>query len=613
MRKPVLWLFLSELGREDVAYVIPTVAWMAGDAGALFETYLESPRDGRLFAETGSTVLGGSHHQQFNYLCSAFEVLAIRFGCTNIFDSSLATFGVPVLADAEAPAVLYAGLLRVEGVKPPHAVVLGPPAPVRGMALAPYLFPEVLHRRALGCSLASAKEVFLLGQAQGVNQCYGFFAGDDMELLPDALNLTIVDEVGAQDDWGTITLRIAERWRHASEGVVFADPAAVTSQLATNCRGRRVALYQPLAPTPPAEVSVSHYVEDQSPIADAVGRLAAEIGGRVIFGRQTGDGDIFAWSRQGVSIQIIDPNRPAFPVVDQVAHNWADRSAIAAVETSDAQLETWADENRVLTTLIFHSGEVAHNEAMLAMVEMAGWSGLKMGLGAHAARYESAPQTWELLGIPPERGGALGLVEPLLHSGGLGVMAECNCPPELLAENCRAAMDRIRAIAGEAGTPRGYYAFMDTNLDRLDRVRGDIFSAIADAGLEYIISSALPGRNRVLWRSSTSGSIALNQTPRVVEGSSPFVRATSPHDIENTFGARGPSWIVATFDAPVISFSPYIWREGSRFMAIVDELRRDDRINVTPGVVARYARVLDARGLLPQPLAEGRQDVRTSL
>ena len=245
------------------------------------------------------------------------------------------------------------------------------------------------------------------------------------------------------------------------------------------------------------EVAVSDYVEARSAISAEAAALAVELGNRVISGRQTCDGDIFEWSRQGVCIQIIDPNRPAFPVVETARHVWAEPPAAAPDhEPSDAQLVRWADEGRVLTSLVFHSGEVAHNEAMLALVDFAVSQDLKLGLGVHAARYETCPQMWELIGVPVERGGALGLVEPLLHSGGLGVMAECNCPPEILREHCERALARIRDIAGPRGAPRGYYAFMDSNLDRLDSVRGDLFAAITRAGLDYVVSSALPGRNR---------------------------------------------------------------------------------------------------------------------
>lgn len=605
MAKPLLWLLLSRLRDSEIAQVIPCVAWMAADVGAHFEIYLESEREGRLFAETGSTVLGGHHYHQFNYVCAAFDVRVIRFGTTAVFDSSLDRFGVPVIADAPTPATLYEKLLAQTGVRAPDSVVVSTAreitAGAQKLTLAPYLFPEILNRRALSGTARQARALAALARRRRVKDAHALFL-DATELRTARAafpRLAIADRFLRDDDWGSVTLRIGRRWRRFSKGVVFGDPPAILSQLATHCRERRIALYQPLTPLPPPEVRVSNYIEQKSPIAAETARLAVELGNRVITGRQTGDGDIFEWSKQGVSIQIIDPNRPAFPIVSVAAHPW--RAPVAPPdEPSDAQLRTWAAEGRVLTTLVWHSGEVAHNEAMLALVELAGWTGVKMGIGVHAQRYETCPQMWELLNVPPAHGGAAGLIEPLLHAGGLGVMAECNCPPALLTENCQRALERIRRVAGPAGAPRGYYAFMDSNLDRLDRVRGDLFSAIAKAGLDYIVSSALPGRNRVLWR-DRAGCLALNQSPRVVHGASPFVRATTPEDIHTTMGATGAGWMTATLDAPVIAFSPYIWRHGGRFLRLIEEeLRGPGRINVTPGVIARYARILAAQDILPR-------------
>ncbi len=615
--RPVLWLLLSHLSHPDVPVVAPTLAWMAGEMGAWFELYLECRRDGRLFAETGSTVLGGHHHQQFNYLCAAFDVRILRLGPTSVFDSSIETFGLPVIAEADEAAGLYFRLLQLPGAARPGSVVLLPSGDVRvgsgRLPLAPFLFPEILYRRALGYRAAQAGAAARLARKHAISKAHAVFL-DGRELRAARKGfprLQQVDRVGAKDTWGTLTLRTARRWKSEARGLVFGDPPAVLSQMAAHCRHRRVAVFAPAVFPRGAGVAVSDYVEGRSSIATEAAALAVELGNRVITGRQTCDGDIFEWSRQGVCIQIIDPNRPAFPVVETVRHPWAGTPAEkkAGNEPSDDQLARWADEGRVLTSLIFHSGEVAHNEAMLALVDFAVSQNLKFGLGVHAARYETCPQMWELLGVPVERGGALGLVEPLLHSGGLGVLAECHCPPEILREHCERALARIREIAGPAGTPRGYYAFMDSNLDRLDSVRGDLFSAITAAGLDYVVSSALPGRNRLLWRSADGRRIALNQSPRVVHAASPFVRATTPEDLDTAGGAAGAGWILATLDAPVISFAPYIWEKGARFTALVARLREGHRVNVTPRTIARYARLLARRGLLPAPLVRDNQSV----
>jgi hypothetical protein len=612
-----LWLLLAALRDREISYVLPTVAWMAKDAGVHFESYLESEREGRLFAETGSTVIGGHHHQQFNYLCAAFDVAVIVFGRSDVFASSITTFRLPILACANTPAELYRQLLALPTVQAPGGVFIGPAGAVHvaggSFPIGSYLFPEILYRRALGASAMQLGSVCELAKTVTVKVGWSALLSRPAasSLRKSGLRFRVIDQIRSADTIGSLTLRVAQRWKKSARGVVFADPPAVLAQLASHCQHERIAIYAPAPSMSPSAVRVSHYAETVSPMARAAADLAVEIGNREITGRQTGDGDIFEWSRRGVSIQIIDPNRPPFPVAAHVPHRWQpDLAGGADLEPSDTQLRQWAKENKVLTSVIFHSGEVAHNEAMLALVELTAWTGLKLGLGVHAARYETCPQMWELIGVSVDRGGARGRVEPLLHSGGMGVMAECNCPPALLRENCERALDRIRNIAGPDSIPRGYYAFMDSNLDRLDRVRGDLFASIGAAGLSYIVSSALPGRNRVLWRSDRSRCVALTQTPRVVHGCSPFVRATTAEDLQTTTGATGPGWILATLDAPVISFAPYIWRHGDRFLRLIEqELMGQGRINVTPGVIARYAKILLEQRILPAPVTAGGRSV----
>jgi hypothetical protein len=297
-------------------------------------------------------------------------------------------------------------------------------------------------------------------------------------------------------------------------------------------------------------------------------------------------------------MQITEPNRPAFPVLAETPQPWSPAPGYAEDEYSDDELRRLAADGAVLTTMLWHSGEIAHNESMLNLLDLVGATGLKMGVGVHAARYETAPQQWELLAVGTERGGVRGLVEPLLHSGGRGVLAEYDCPPAALTGHCAAALDRIRDIAGEAHTPRGYYAFCDTDLETLAPAPEEVYAAIEAAGLDYVVSSARPGRNRVLRR--TANCLVLNQSARSVAHASPFVRVTTEEELREDVAPTRPGWVVATLDAPVIAFGPYIWRHGSRFMRVVDWFTSSgdagERRNVLPSTVARYARILQDEG-----------------
>ena len=595
MTKPILWLVLSEMENAEIPAVLPTIAWMSERAGALVECYLEAPRDGELFGRYGSTVLGGAHHLQFNYLHQVFDVRAILYGSPEVFLSSLRQFNTPILARADTPADLYRQLLpHAAGPAPAAAVVIpGGLVPIAGQAfeLAPYCYPEIFYRQALGFTSTSDRAEF------GVLPAMACFTEGE----------TPLDAIQPDDTIGSVTLRIARRWKSKARGVVFGDPAAVLSQLPAHCREARIAVFAPVAPHPLGDLRgvKSHpYMEYASAIAGETAELAVEVGNRVIVGRQTGDADIFVWSKYGVCIQIIDPNRPAFQVLTTRPQVWVQPgSSGEELEPTDEELRRYVVEGKRLSTLIIHSGEMAHNEAMLNLCELACWSGLKMGLAVHDARYTSCPQLWELLATSRERGGFRGLIEPVLHASVRGVLAECHCPPELLTEHCRAALAQIEQIAGKAGTPRGYYAFCDTDTETLTDVRPDLFEAVAAAGLEYFISSARPGRNLLLQRPESI--TVLNQTCRTFCSGSPFVRING---IEGYGYAAGitPGWFIATLDAPVAAFMPNIWRHGSRYMQLFDAIMGPENINVTPRTISRYARILNEMGLIPEPPAPKR-------
>lgn len=578
--KPVVWLLLARLDDPQVPLVLPTMAWMAADAGVLCECYLEASRSGELFAPSGSLVCSGQHHQAWNWLHARAQVRYVVLGQPQLFASSLGMGEVLVAGDA---AAIYATLLAEPGVRPPSGAALLPLAPIAtadgAFDVATYLHPDICLGRRLAVSEPSA--------AGSITDKSAFF-------VPAPAGWKQADAALVSDTPAAITTRISERWRGTASGVAFGDPLAIRSQLAWHCRARRVSLWGRKRHLPPADVRVSAYVEERSAACDTAGDLAAACDPPLITGRQTGDGDILAWSARGIGMEITDPCRPPLPVVEAVPQAWAPHPNPGLPD--DAQLARWADEGRQLACILVHSGEIAHNEAMLALCELAGRHGVALGLAACVGRYRTCPQQWELIATAREAGGFAGLVEPLLYGNGWGVMAEGVAPPDRLQSALRSALATIRAIAGEAGTPRGHFSFLDTDLETLAQPAAALHRAYAGAGLAFDLSSAKPGRSRLLHRQD--GFVALNQTCRCVHSASPYVRIQDPEDLETAAGPR-PGWLLATLDAPVVAFAPAVWDRGTRISDLFRRVAGDGRIAATPSTIARYARLLAARGVVP--------------
>ena len=593
--RKTLWLLLAGKNQEEVPVLASTLAWMAESAGVLFTSYLESPRDGMLFAENGSTVIGGRHFQDFNYLCLTADVKIIRFGETFLFDSSIENFGLEVMADSKTVSGIYRAMRKNVPSLKPEAIVFAPVRPVSPregalVRIAPYLYPEIAYRHALGFPAEDPSGAEEFARDLPVMSVYP--APEAEKAFP---GLTVIDRIGPDDTTGTLTHRICMRWKHRAESVFFGDPAALLVRIPEEAALHSVPLYENAKGFPQKDVEVGYYVEMKSPCAEEAADLAVELGDRVIRGRQTVDGDILAWSKKGVCIQIVDPNRPAFPVIDRFPQKWKETEPEAEVD--DDTLRQWAKDGVVLNTVVCHSGEIAHNEAMLNLMEFASRTGLHLGIGVHAQRYETCPQMWELLQVPVGSGGCRGLIEPVLHAGALGVAAEIDFPPELLKENILRAKDRIAAVAGKNAVPKGFYAFLDSDLATFSRFSLPLWNAVASAGMDYIISNVTPGRNRILAR--CGGTVVLNQSCRVLHSSSPFVRVTTKEDI-GTAGSPGPGWLIASIDSPVIAFDPYIWQSGVRSMELFSQFRTEGwRRNTVPSVIARYAKILREEGYLP--------------
>lgn len=154
MNKRKIWMLLAHASNPDIALVTPTAAWIAEQAGADFECYFEDCRDGRLFARSGSTVLGGRQLEHFNYLNAAADVSYILYGDCTLFRSSLRAFQADILAEANKPDSLYRILLEKAGISEQPEILLCPEGPVeaaqgRKLDILPYLYPDIYFSKRL--------------------------------------------------------------------------------------------------------------------------------------------------------------------------------------------------------------------------------------------------------------------------------------------------------------------------------------------------------------------------------------------------------------------------------------------------------------------------------
>ena len=645
-----------------------TLAALADRAGAGFECYYDDFRAGRHFGggdpdaarpgwPAGSPVAGGRHADHVLRLAAAYDVAALGDpGC--VLWPALEVARVEVLARSGDPAALYAAAFAHLGQPvPARALVLdGEPQGAGGLVAAPYLYPAVLAGDLVVAIDATADaELRAALEALGVTRFEGLYV-DPARAAAFPGGLASREGDVEAHTYASLTRELADRHAAWGRGVLIGDPDLVAAQLP---RARRLALV-PLYGRPQT---------DAIEASEAVIRRARE----PVFGRQYDDRDFFVLGRLGHGLQVLDPDPPFDALGAAAASAPADHGRPG--EPDDRQLERWADEGRVLVTLLFWCGMLRELHCLPRLVDLVAITGLRAGLVVTDQTIEhGASAGLSLLADPVERGGVLGRLNLLLGSTGSGVAAEALMPPGALAELLAGARARVTARLPPSLVPQGWWPLLDTELVgrrqppvtwrdgrpvvpftpghatvesaaedstpapgrrlrprslagaavrglRLDwlfeerrpfdhvrpgRMDEAVAAAVADAGFSYMWTKAGFGTPRILVRDGPF--VALSLTGGRWDGWSPFYTTRSTADLARAerrlLRSRRPGWLVATVDSPLWALPGELWEHGGELYAMAQQAAAGGAsgklVNTTPDVVARYARVLEARGALPE-------------
>jgi hypothetical protein len=455
-----LLLYLSHDGDVQRAAVGPALAAVAEAAGWEFECYYGAFRRGRHFgggdpdaaapgAASGSLVAGGRHAERAASLATLFEVVALG-DPQCILWPALEAAGAEPLARTSDPAELYEVAFARLGQPLPQTVLVldSEPQGGQGVVVAPYLYPQFLDGELrLGLDVSSDAELRHRVEALGASEFRGLYVDPGRaEAFPGGL--AAVEGDVNDDDYASLTAALAERHRSWGKGVLLGDPALVAAQLP---KARRLRLL-PLYGRPQTEV-----IERSEQIVQAAREP--------VFGRQFDDRDFFALARLGHGLQVIDPD-PPFDAPSVLATRVpAPSVALVDTEPAQAELERWAEEGRVLISLLFWCGMVREIHCLPPLFDLIAITGARVGLVLTADVVEHAdPALLTLLGAPVERGGVFGLVEPLLGSTGRGVAAESLLPEGALAASLAEARTALGDRLPAELAPRGWWPLLDTPL-----------------------------------------------------------------------------------------------------------------------------------------------------
>jgi hypothetical protein len=594
------------------------VYYALGDASAFNydrSKHIHQGQSGGLFSAHGSTLIGGRHQQMIARALAQYETTLVKLGDIHAMGNLLRAGAKHTIEEAAGIVPLLKHCADYVGVEVPEQVVVvqtdGLPRAL-AYGIAQYTFPESLYRAAWALPLELSSEQIAQLAAIGVRTVWTIATeGADLSLWQRA-GLAVESAVVLQEDetYLSFTFRLAERWLAKAKGVDLCEPVLASYWLPFSIHNDRLQVC--------GEIMVE--------AAEKMVPLVKSVGDNVVYGRYAGgpicgardDEELFPLFRNDIAFEVIEPNRPVLKVFSYQPTPFSQPSSSPIdLEPADEQLREWASKGFILTSLVFHSGELSHDDANFNIMEMSSLSQVRIGLPMHLQRYTFDPDCVEPMQAPVEQGGVLGLCEPLLHSSGLGIHAEGIGTPARVAAMMQTAREQIAQLVGEDFVPRGVYCYLDADPPDWTTPPAALWKAIQQAGFEYVISSVRNGISQILYRDGNF--VVLNQNSYNYYPYSPFVRLNSVEqmvEMERLFCRNSqPGWILAVLDTPIFAYSSYLVKGKSRPMESRPMLYNNAQLgdffeyirgrgemskimSATPHTIARYARILQDMGLV---------------
>lgn len=447
--RPRLLLLFASADHPHRDPVTATLAWMAAESGRRFECYFGAVASGTHFGGghpagvpdadlRGGTLNDGHHLEQLYRVLTEFRCEAACLG-ESPFEGVLQDAGVPILSRRHDVAGFYAEVVGALGLSEPGDLLLvGDGGRPQGVALTAYAFPEIVNRRLLAIADGDAAALAALRAGRRLHALWpSRGAPEDAAVVPAPAQ----GSIARQTSW------MARRWERWSTGHLLGDPELVGRWAPTAVRERWTPVFG--IPQTEAITAMRHSLAGQ----------------RAVWGRQQDDRDFLELSRLGTAFQLVDPGRPAFPVVRTSIRAPSAPPPTAAGDPDDGELERWAESGRVAVSLLFWTGMVRELENLYALADALALSGLAAGLVLTTESFLHMPHPpLSLLGVPRTAGGLAPRVEALLASVGAGAVLESEAPPERLREALRTSVDELAAVWGREWVPSGWWGVMDPEL-----------------------------------------------------------------------------------------------------------------------------------------------------
>jgi hypothetical protein len=248
--KPPLLLYLAHGEDRHRCAVGPALAAAAERAGWAFEVYYDCRRSGRHFGgggasealATGSLIAGGRHLELALWLTTKYRVAAVGDPGSPIWPVIEA--GGEVIERTADPAEIFSvALSKLHAPVPAEVMVFdaGPQTALR-IVTAPFLYPRVLLANCLGVDVSCDPGLRGRLECLGARRFIGLFVDPDRaSAFPGGLDRAEGDLAG--DTYATLTSRLARQHAEWGRGTLLGDPNLIAAQLPLATRRRLIPLY----------------------------------------------------------------------------------------------------------------------------------------------------------------------------------------------------------------------------------------------------------------------------------------------------------------------------------------------------------------------------------
>lgn len=595
----------------------------------------------------GSLVVGGRHADQLLWLGSAYELVALG-DPESLLWTVVEAMDAEILMRSVDPAALYgAAFERLRQTLPSRALVVdAAPQGANGLTVSPYLYPAFLSGDpVLGVEVTGSEGDRRGLEELGVREFSGSYVDRERALaFPGGIDELEGD--AAAETYASLTAALAKRHATWGRGVLIGDPDLVAAQLPKARRLRLVPLYgQPQTSaieraseligrsTEPVygrqyddrdffelgKLGHGLQIVDPAPPFDAAHLVEMRIPQppKPLWDAEPEDSQLEEWAAEGrvlVTLLFWSGMIRELDCLPRVLDLVADTELRAGLVVTRQTLEYAAGSSLellavpperggvfgLLEPLLGCTGEGVAAETLMPPGTLDRPLADARAFCAERLSPGLAPRGWwPLLDAPlvPHRTRALEWHHgrPLIRFPPRGVDGA-------VGEAGRSRRD-LRSLVGRAVRGSNLEALFEARRPFDDQRPGALDESVADAvraaGFSYMWSKAAFGRPTVLLRRGDF--VALPLTAGNWDGWSPFYTAGDAKDVARAErrlvrGGR-PGWLATTIDSPLWMLPGEVLEHGARLHRIASLVAAGGRsgrlVNVTPHVIARYARLLD--------------------